>query len=118
MPNQIPTRDFTIIAGNSGTVDNPDGIVIVLKADGSPEDLTGSTIVFRAKNGSTEVLRKDSTDGITVDAEAGRITIPITAAESRALPPASRYEVERRIGSAQRTRLSGRLIVIGGVNDD
>jgi hypothetical protein len=111
-------RDFTIRAGNSGTTENPAGIVIVLKADGVAENLTGSVIVFRAVNVGTEVLRKDSTDGITVNATAGKITVPITVAESRALPPASLYEIEQRLDGGQRTRLSGRLIVIRGVNDD
>ena len=111
-------RNFAIIPGNSGIVENPDGIVIILKADGEPENLTGSNFVFRAVNGGVELIRKDTDSGVVIDALAGKVTIPITVAESRSLPQICRYEIEQRLGAAQRTRLRGQLVTVGGVNDD
>lgn len=115
----IAERNFAITPGNSGTADNPDGIVIVLKSDGTPENLTGSNVVFRVVNDSgVELIRKDTSVDVVVDALAGKVTIPITVAESRVLPQMSRYEIEQRLGTSQRTRLRGRLVATGGVNDD
>lgn len=111
-------RNFAFIPGNSGTVENPSGIVIRLRADGAPENLTGSDFVFRAVLHGQEVLRKDLATGVVVDVADGRITIPITVAESRSLPGICFYEIEQRIGDAQRTRLMGRLVAVGGLNDD
>ena len=113
-------RDFKIWAGNTGTVENPDGIVLRFRAGGDIEDLTGSQFVIRAVNSvnGVEVLRKNGDSGVVVDASEGTVTIPITLAESRSLPPRSRYEIEQRLGATQRVRLYGAIVVLGGVNDD
>jgi hypothetical protein len=118
----VPVRNFTIWIGNSGTAENPGGIVAVLKAGSppAPENLTGVEIVFRATHGA-QVIRKTSTGGgITVEPLAGRITIPISVAESRLFGPAGRwrYEIERRAAGAERTIMTGELIPAGGRNDD
>lgn len=118
----VPVRNFTIWIGNSGTAENPGGIVAVLKAGSppAPENLTGVEIVFRATNGA-QVIRKTSVGGgITVEPLAGRITIPISVAESRLFGPTGRwrYEIERRAAGAERTIMTGELIPAGGRNDD
>jgi hypothetical protein len=120
----IPSRNFTIWIGNTGTVENPSGIVFVMKAGSTPVpvDLTGSEIIFLVRNMSGGlVLRKTSANGgITLDALAGKITIPITAPETRLMQVGARlkYEVERRISGIERTVLTGELVPAGGVNDD
>ena len=49
------TNDFTIRAGNSGTVDNERGIVVRVLVDSLPLDLTGNTIVWRVLMGLSAV---------------------------------------------------------------
>lgn len=118
----VPVRNFTIWIGNSGTAENQSGIVAVLKTGSppAPENLTGVEFVFRATHGA-QVIRKTSADnGITLEPLAGRITIPISVAESRLFGPAGRwrYEIERRAAGAERTIMTGELIPAGGRNDD
>ena len=130
--------DFTVRAGNSGTVPdgsgqggNDLGIVLNLLVDGAPFDLTGQEVVFRVKLGETQVLRKTTASGITLangtDADGNtsavpnKITIPITVTESRTLESAGApltYDVERRSGSVQRTIIAGNIFVEPGSNDD
>ena len=116
------TRDFTIRAGNTGTAQNERGLVVRVKVDTTPLDLTGNTIVFRVTKDGTQVLRKDSlTGGITVDLPTAEIVVPITVAESRTLEAAGQgltYDIERRATGVQRTILSGNIFVEPGANDD
>ncbi len=118
----IPTRAFRVWAGNSGTVENPAGIEIVLKAGTppAPVDLTGSEIVFRAVLGSGVIRKTSANGGITIVELEGRITVPITVADSRLMTAGDRwrYEIERRIGGSERTIICGELIAAGGANDD
>jgi|GEM_PF-2922799 hypothetical protein len=118
----VPVRNFTIWIGNSGTAENQSGIVAVLKAGSppAPENLTGVEIVFRATDG-TQAIRKTSADnGIALEPLAGRITIPISVAESRLFGRGRRwrYEIECRAAGAERTIMTGELIPAGGMNDD
>lgn len=114
--------DVTVRAGNSGTALNEAGIVARVLVAGTPLDLTGNTIVFRVLDrAGTQIVRKDTASGITVDIPTGTVTIPVTVAESRLYEAAGaglRWEVERRIGGLQRTFLGGALLVAPGVNDD
>jgi hypothetical protein len=126
------TYDYTVRAGNSGTVENEAGIVITLTT-GTPGvvmDLTGQTIHFWIKNvlGAEAVAKTDSGD-ITVDIGLGKITVPITVAESRLIEAAGaadqtptgsvlKYEIERRNGGEQRAVLAGRILLELSLNDD
>ncbi len=120
------TRDYTIRAGNSGTVENGAGIVIFYEAGTplAPVDLTGQAILFfvRAKPGAAVVISKSMADGITVDLVLAKIVIPITVAESRLMEAAGNlliYDIERRPGDgSQRTILAGRMFIEAGANDD
>jgi hypothetical protein len=132
------TYDFTIRAGNSGTVANATedgnelGIVLNVLVGADGLDMTGETIVFRVLANGTQVLRKDTTDDVTLTegtdlagAASGvdnLITVPITVTESRTLEaagPGLTYDIERRPGDGtQRTVLSGNLFVDPGANDD
>lgn len=130
--------NLTIRAGNSGTVGdtgNELGLVVNLLVGPSgqeePFDMTGQTVVFRIRRGTTEVLRKSTADSITLTegtnltgAASGvnnKIIVPITVAESRTIAAAGQrltYDLERRQGSNQRTLLSGSVFVQPGANDD
>lgn len=70
----VPRRDFVVQVGNSGVAENPDGIVLVLKAGTPPVpvDLTGSEIIFRATMGEKIIRKSSATNAISVDALAGR----------------------------------------------
>lgn len=123
--------DFEVRAGNSGTVKNESGLELALKAGTPPLpiDLSDSSfvLVVRASVNQPPLLRKTSEagGGITVAAEDGRISIPFTAAETRALWGAAagpkvvlQYELERRRPQSERTVLFGAVTVLPGVNDD
>jgi len=115
----IPTMNFDIKMGNSGVTGNAAGIQITLKdTNGVEEDLTGSEIVFITAESNSNQIRKTNAGDIQV--VGGAITIPITVAESRLFRAGStvQYEIEQRIGDAQRTRLEGVLQILDGINDD
>ena len=129
-------QQITVRAGNSGTVGPSGGsdlgLVLNARVGDDGMDLTGQEIVFRVWARGEEVLRKDTSDGVTLsegtDAAGdpsgvqNKITVEITVADSRTLQasgPALRYEVERQPSATeQRTIIYGPLIVEPGVNDD
>lgn len=105
--------------GNSGTRANPDGIVIDVISGDEPAQMGGTEIVFRVVANGVEIIRRSTADGgVLLDAAAGRVTIPISVADSRAIPDQAQYEIEQRAGAEQRTILYGYFQVSGGVNDD
>lgn len=123
--------DFSVRAGNSGTVKNELGLEAVVKsgAPAVPVDLTGQEVVFvvRATPDRPPVLRKTSEDGgVVVNAIEGRVLVPLSAAETRAMMAGAPngadrlliYELERRGPDLQRAILYGRLTVLRGANDD
>lgn len=115
--------DFTVRAGNSGSVENEAGLELILTADDVPVDMTGDEIVFRVFGCAAQVLRKTTASGITVNIATARITVPLTVEDSRTLEAASggvlSYDVERRpAAGGQRTILAGRVLIEAGVNDD
>ncbi|PTE15904.1 hypothetical protein [Pseudogemmobacter blasticus] len=129
------TYDFAVRAGNSGTTKNEVGLVLTHKArsaDGAvqPVDLTGADVVFTARLvlRKPSVLRKSSGAGeISLTPAEGRILIPFSAADTRALWGEATgpevilsYEVEvrRTDPPSQRTIMQGRLKVLPGGNDD
>ncbi len=120
------TQDFTIRAGNSGTVSNAEGIQVRLKVYVDdvlePENLTGDVFVFRVWSRGAQVLRLTTADVVTVDLVEAMVTVPISVANSRTLAaagPALTYDLERRpLAGGQRTVIHGALIVEPGVNDD
>ena len=118
----IPTYDFSVKQGNSGTLDNPAGLVVVLRTnDGQPRDLTGTELVFCAHWERQPRIRMTSGDGaITLEESAGRITVPFPVATFRDVSSRKmvRYELELRQGGEQRTILKGRITVEEGFNDD
>lgn len=127
----METYDLTVRAGNSGTVQNALGLVVNLIVGTDPLDLSGQTVIWRVTQGGTQVLRKDTSTGITLtngtdlagaaSAVPNLVTVPITVAESRTLEAAGAgltYDLEVRTGSDQRTYLSGNVFVEAGANDD
>jgi hypothetical protein len=116
------TYHLRLRAGNSGTIDNELGLVVQLLVDDAPLDLTGALIVFRiVDERGQEVMEKTSAGTITVDLPTATITVPFTVADSRALSlirPRMRYDMERRLGSLQRTFLVGPVTVEASANDD
>ena len=120
------TRNFTVRAGNSGTVDNATGIQVLLRVYVNdvltPEDLTGDAFVFRVWSRGAQVLRLTTADAITVDLVTAQVTVPLSVANSRTLEsagPALTYDLERRpLAGGQRTVIFGAMIVEPGCNDD
>lgn len=121
--------DFEVRAGNSGTIDNPAGLVFVLRdSQGALVPVTGATFVFVCRPNARDAIavRKTSENGgVVVDAAQSRITVPFTVADTRAMwgtassLATQMYEVERRdAGGVQRTVLFGKITVHPGVNDD
>ena len=121
MSNSIPTHNFTLKQGNSGTLENSAGIDLSLKDEnGDAVDLTGWEITFYARYGNDR-LTLSSTDGdVSVDAPAGAVRVPISVAHSRVFRAGTnvRYEIERRKGADQRTIVEGVLHILEGINDD
>lgn len=129
------TFDLFIRAGNSGLITNELGLVVNLRVGATgaetPFDMTGQEVVFRVRQGVTEILRKTTASGITLtegtDASGAAsgvnnlITVPITVADSRTLEAAGTgltYDLERRQAGNQRTLLAGNVFVEPGANDD
>lgn len=114
--------NFTIRSGNTGVDINPDGISLVLQSGGAIEDLTGSEFVFKTAALEGVFLRKTSADGgVIIDALAGSVIVPITLADSHALPAPCRvaFAIEQRTPEgAQRDRLIGQIRFTEGTNDD
>lgn len=84
-------------------------------------DLTGSSFVLTIAVGDAVVLTAKSADGdITIDTETGYVSWPYSLADSRLIPIGrdAQYELERRVGSEQRTMAYGVCEGIGGINSD
>lgn len=88
----------------------------------TPLDLTGSILVFRATQAGASLLRVDTTGGgfVITNAVGGEAELHLSVAESRLFPLGDlvRYEIERRIGGAQKTLLFGKVIASEWANDD
>ena len=113
----IQTYDFEVKQGNTGTVQNPDGLVVRL----GERDLNGAEIVFFAHWSGQTRLRRSSADGaLIVDPALGRITVPFGVQDFRAVRPGVtvHYEIEVRKDGQQRCVLEGNITVMEGVNDD
>lgn len=112
--------DMTVWRGNSYEVS-----LTMKDADGVAVDLTGRTLVFRAEwAGGSYRLDTDTTGGggdlvITTPA-SGLVTLTIDPATTRQFLAGERvdYEIEMRNGGTEFTLLYGRIIGIGGVNED
>lgn len=108
----IPTHQINLQRGNAETIQ------FTLLSGGSAIDLTGKTLVFRARRGSY-VLRKLTADGITVAApETGVAVMALSATETRALPVNEPVAFELENYTDQVTLMQGTLVGAGGVNDD
>lgn len=118
----IPKFDFSVKQGNSGTIENPAGLVMTIRDDsGQPRDLTGSEIVFFANWDRQNQMRLSSAAGsVEVVATEGRVTVPFDKSTFRNVSPrkAVHYELELRSGEEQRTVLEGRIHVVESFNDD
>lgn len=84
----------------------------------TPIDLTGSTIVLTVTWGAAIGLAKSFTS--FPDGEDGKFSIDLTVEDTRLLPlgQIARYEIERQIGSEQKTLLCGTFNVGGWNNVD
>ena len=108
----IATEDFEVVRGNNPTIQ------ITFMDGASPFDLTGSSLVLRVVNGTSEKIRRAMT--LAGDPTTGVATIVLTSAETRSLPKdvACDYEVERRIGGDEETILVGSMTGVYGANDE
>ncbi|MEO1138936.1 MAG: hypothetical protein AAFW87_05715 [Pseudomonadota bacterium] len=118
----IPLYDFSVKQGNSGTVQNPAGLVVHLKEqDGSPRDLSNGEILFFAYwQGETRVRMSSAASEIAIDTVLGSITVAFDVQTFRAARAGATvfYEVEHRQGDEQRTVLQGKIEIQSGINDD
>lgn len=122
MTTCYPERNFTIRRGNTGTCENPAGIVMTFKAGEVLEPLAGTTFHFFTKTVNDLQMTKSSevANEIVIDEPTSTVTIPITLTDSRLWQAGNvvGYEVEQRATGLQRTRLTGMITVEGGFNDD
>lgn len=112
------TVDLVIRKGNTFS-----RVFRLLKPDGTRLSVSGATFVFRAVDGSTELLRYASADAdklVVSSPSEGEITLTIPVADTRLLPDGAiaRYELELRSGGTQTTVADGRLNVSSWANDD
>jgi hypothetical protein len=108
------SKDISIWRGNTETF--PVEVKARAGATIVAVNLTGSTLQFRAQwDGGSLIKDLDITD-----AALGLAELRLTASETRSIPQgsAARYEIERRVGSEQKTILYGRLVASGGLNLD
>lgn len=113
----IPVYDFHIWQGNSGTVEDERGLVLLrLQDDGvTPVDMAGANVIYTQSNGTT----KDSNSGgVLLDVATGEIVVPFSVAETRAITSNLKYELEVHNGPSQRTVLRGTVITHKGMNLD
>ena len=118
----IFTYDFHVKSGNTGTIENPAGLVVRLQDDkGAPRDLSGMIFVFFAHwSGKTHIKRSSADGAITLDAIAGKITVPFGVKDFAAARAGQdiRYELEQRNNAEQRTILEGKITLEAGISDD
>jgi len=113
MASTVPTYDFCVRSGNTGTTDNETGLVLTV-AD-------ASDYVWHLKTGSFTggPITKTSPGDITISGDT--VTIPLTLTDNSDLEGLTvSYEVERRDSGAgtQRTVLLGTITGIAGITDD
>lgn len=124
----VEGHNFHVRSGDSGTVENDAGIVLVWKAGTPPEpvNLTGSVVrveVDGALNAGLLIDRSSEDGGVSVTPLSGAITVPLSSADTRLLVTAIRmrgnglrYRVLREVGGARRTILSGLICEAAIVN--
>jgi hypothetical protein len=88
--------------------------------DGSPIDLSGSVIAFRAETGDGPVIDKTTnTAGFAMpDPVTGAVTLTLSPNETAQFRTGrfNRYEIERRIAGNETTLLTGFITAIQGTN--
>lgn len=117
------TYDLNIRGGDSGRIESEIGLQVVIKKDGSPEDLSADTIFFIVERVDTreQVLQKSSSDGgIEVVPNEGRISVSFSPDETRLIEGQYRKDlyyglVRSRGNNYRRTILDGRINVYHGV---
>ncbi|MEM1151064.1 MAG: hypothetical protein AAGI03_10975 [Pseudomonadota bacterium] len=118
----IPKFDFSVKQGNSGTIENPAGLVVTIQDDeGQPRDLSGAEVVFYGHWDNQTHMRLTSALGeINLSEPEGRVTVPFAVDAFRTVSTRKtvRYELELRQAGEQRTVLEGLVNVIEGLNDD
>ena len=118
----IPRFNFSVKQGNTGTIENPAGLVMTIKDEtGATRDLNGAELIFFAQWDNTVQLRFTSAASeVVVDEVEGKVTVPFAADVFRGVSTRKnvRYELELRQGTEQRTVLEGSITVIAGINDD
>lgn len=115
MASNIPTYDFCVRSGNTGTTDNEAGLVLTV-ADASDYEWHFKTSAFTGGP-----IAKTSPADITVAGDV--VTIPFELADTLAIASSGAtiaYEIERRDTSAgtQRTIMLGNITGIVGLTDD
>lgn len=111
----MPTnRNISVWRGNTETI--PVQVKTKVAGVSTAVNLTGSTLNFLAQwAGGSLAKVLDITDEVL-----GLAELPLTAAETKSFPAsvAINYEIERRVGSSQRTILYGKVVANGGINSD
>lgn len=116
----IPSFDWHVVQGNTGTVENPAGIVCQLDPAGGLA-VAGAQLHFFAKwLNQTRLKISMGASGISLDPATGRITVPIAVDTFAGVQPYTHvsYELEYRRGAIQRAILSGSITLLPGISDD
>ncbi|MBO9398722.1 hypothetical protein J7400_18775 [Shimia sp. R9_2] len=115
----IPTYDFTVKQGNTGTVQNVEGIVVRLSPSEPFAAADGDIVFYAFWNHETRLRLSKSGNELTVEDETGRIIVPISAATFEDVRPGTRiqYEMEHQINGSERTFLQGEIELLHGFND-
>ena len=111
----VPRYDFTVVKGDTGTLDHWTGLVVVLKADDqSPWDLTGAQVTFEARwNDDGAFMLSSDASEIEIDLASGQITVPIDETTFDAVPDLiqARYALRLTQPPYARTLLAGQIKV-------
>lgn len=97
---------------------NAEEITFRFKENGAAMNLTGKTVVFRAAVNGV-VIRKSTEDDLAMPTPTnGEVTLSLSAAETRSIPPTKPMPFEVENFTDQITLGEGVLDGQGGTNDD
>ena len=112
--------NFTVRAGNTGTVENQSGLSFTETEARAVADY--EYVFFTATFDGGSIRKTSATGDILKDTTENTVTVPFTTAETRSMlvPGTSiAYEMERRTADpTQVTFLTGEISVLGSLNDD
>jgi len=108
----VPTYDLCLRQGNDKSLE-----FHLISDDGTPFDLTGSTLIFTAQKSDGTEMEKTI---VPTDVAGGVFVLSFTTAETREFTPGrfNQWEIERQIGGSEETLIAGYMNVREGMNTD